>query len=125
MKLEDLIYFFTSSFLWTSIIGAAMYDLSMSKVLATLVQTGGLLYALITLPIGLYSGMYLFLKDLSQNVVIKFAVIMYTVTYTGFIIVINILWTQGFFCTVGFTTGNTYFDAVAKYSCGTVTGYAT
>ena len=70
MVLGDQLFFFTTMLYTSTVLGSLFYDLSLPKTGTTIVYTGGAIYALISLPVILYSNV----RVLWAPVADKFAV---------------------------------------------------
>lgn len=69
MKVEDLLYFFTSMFITFTSLGSYTYDMSMPKTGTVIVQTGGLIYGYMTFPLVVYSVFELINISPTTNVI--------------------------------------------------------
>ena len=74
MVLGDQLFFFTTMLYTSTVLGSLFYDLSLPKTGTTIVYTGGTIYALISLPVILYSSVRVLWAPVAEN----FAVELYT-----------------------------------------------
>ena len=125
LPIEDVIYWLASAFLLTCVSGSLAYDMSVPKTLPTIVQTGGFVYAPLTLPLVIYSGLQVFMPSLAFDLTVKRVYMIYLAAYTAALSVFMYLFYSMILC--GVTTGGVfpYYDEVESYLCGTTTGYLT
>ena len=119
----DQLYLLTTMLYTSSIAGAMAYDQTLPKTGATVVHTGAMIYGGLSVPIVLYSLLFIFFKSLATQAFVYNAFLPYFVIYSSIIGLFSYDYFTQYYCGQTFT--NSLFNNINLYICGQVTGYQT
>ena len=102
----DQLYLLSSMLYTSAVSGAMAYDQTLPKTGATVVHTGALIYGGLSIPIALYSFMFVFYNNLATDAFVENAFLPYFIIYTSLIA----LFSYNYF--THYTCGQTFTNSI-------------
>ena len=113
MFLEDIIFWFSTCFLTLSVVATATYDYILTEV-----QTGGYVYAMITIPVLWYSSLEVFLPFQSRQAYLMLLINEYFKFYLVIMTYFFVFYLGSFDCAVSIPTpAYPWLSGVYDYMC--------